>query len=64
MTIVGLLVTLLVVCLLIWGTRALLAAFSIGDPIATVVQVVLVIVIVLYLISAFGYGGGGALKIT
>lgn len=64
MTIVGLLVALIVVCLLVWACRSILAAFSIGDPIATVVQVILVLLVIFWLLSQFGVVGGPALRIT
>jgi hypothetical protein len=54
MTLVGLLIALLIFCVVIWAARQLLAAFGIGDPIATVVYVVLVIII---LLSLLGYSG-------
>ena len=54
MSIIGLLVLLLVFCLIIWAARQLLAAFSIGNPIATVVQVVIVLIFVLWLLEALG----------
>jgi hypothetical protein len=54
MSLISLLVVLLVFCLIIWAARSLLAAFSIGNPIATVVQVVIVLIFVLWLIEALG----------
>ena len=54
MSLLSLLVALIICCLLFWAVRAILAAFSIGDPIATLVYVVLVVVVVLYLVSAIG----------
>jgi hypothetical protein len=57
-SIIGLLVALVIVCLLFWAVTRILAAFSIGDPIATVVRVILVVLVVLWLISEFGFGAG------
>jgi hypothetical protein len=54
MSLIGLLILLLVFCLVGWCARQLLAAFAIGPPIATVVQVVLVLIFVLWLIEALG----------
>ena len=54
MSLIGLLILLLVFCLVVWCARQLLAAFAIGPPIATVVQVVLVLIFVLWLIEALG----------
>lgn len=58
MSIVALLVALVVVCLLWWAVTRLLAAFRVGDPIATVVKVVFVVLVVLWLVSALGFGTG------
>ena len=54
MTIVGLLVGLIVIGLVFWAARALMAAFGIGDPIATVVYVILVIGFILWLLGFVG----------
>ena len=54
MSIIGLLVILLLFCLLVWCARALMAAFGIGDPIATVVWVVIVVIFVLWLVQGLG----------
>jgi hypothetical protein len=64
MSIVGLLLVLIVVLLVFWAVRALLAAFSVGEPISTVVIVVLVVVVVLWLVTALGGGNLGNLRIT
>lgn len=64
MSVVSLLVTLIVVCLVFWACRSLLAAFSIGDPIATVVYVILVVIVILWLVGALGGGSLGPLRIT
>jgi hypothetical protein len=58
MNLIGLLVALLIFCVVLWAVRALLAAFSIGDPIATVVYVLLVLIFVVYLAGLFGVGPG------
>ncbi len=54
MPIVGLLVALVIFCLAWWAVSAILAAFGVGDPIATLVKVIFVILAVLYLLSAIG----------
>jgi uncharacterized membrane protein YwzB len=56
MSIIGLIVALLIVCLCWWAVTALLGAFGVGDPIATVVKVIFVVIVILYLLSAFGLG--------
>lgn len=54
MSIVSILVALLLVCVLFWAARALMTAFDIKDPIATVVYVVLVVLVI-----AWAFGGSG-----
>ncbi len=63
MDLVSLLVVLLVFCVVIWAARALMAAFSIGEPIATVVFVIIVLLVVLYVVQALGYVGGPHLRL-
>ncbi len=59
MSIISLLIILLIFCVVVWAVRALLAAFGIGDPISSVVQVVVVLVFVLWLINELGFIGTG-----
>jgi len=54
MNLIGLIVALLVFCVLIWAARALMAAFGIGDPIATVIYVVLVLFFLVWLLQSLG----------
>ncbi len=58
MPILSILVALIVVLLIFWACRTLMAAFGIGDPIASVVYVVLVVFVILYLVSLIGGGVG------
>ncbi len=51
MDIVTLLVGLIIIALLFWAVRALLGAFGIGDPIATVVYVLMVVIVILWLLG-------------
>ena len=51
---ITLLIYLLVACIVIWAARALMSAFGIGDPIATVVYVLLVILILVAILNASG----------
>lgn len=63
MSLIGLLIALVIACLVFWSVNAILGAFKIGDPIATVVKVAFVIVVVLWLVSAvFGVGPGIRLR--
>lgn len=52
MSILGLLVALVVLCLCWWAITAILRAFGVGDPIATLVKVVFVVIVVLWLLSS------------
>ena len=58
MPFISLLAVLLIFCLVLWCARMLLGAFGIGDPIASIIQVVIVIVFVLWLVQALGLIGG------
>lgn len=58
MNLIALLIVVLIFCVVVWAARALMAAFGIGDPIATVVYVILVIIALIFLVNALGYGGG------
>jgi hypothetical protein len=65
MSLIGLFIGLILVLLCVWAVRALLAAFSIGEPISTLVMVIVVILVVLFLIQALGGGHSlGNLRIT
>lgn len=60
--IISLVIGLIVICLLWWAITRLLAAFSIGNPIATVIQVIFVVLVVLWLIGLVsGHPVGGHL---
>ena len=59
MSLVGLLVVLLIFCVLVWAARALMGAFGIGDPISTVVYVIIVLIAVLWLLQNLGVLSGG-----
>lgn len=54
MSLLGFLIALIVFCVVIWAARALMAAFGIGDPIATVIYVVLVLLMLVWLLGALG----------
>jgi hypothetical protein len=64
MSLIGLLVALLVFCIVLWAARALMGAFGVGDPIATVVYVVLVLIVLLWIIQQLGYIGGPTLRVS
>jgi hypothetical protein len=54
MSLIGLLGVLLIGCVVLWAAKALLTAFSIGDPLRTVVYVILVLILLLWLVNALG----------
>ena len=58
MTLLSLLITVLIICVVLWAARALLLAFDVHDPLYTVVMVAVVVLVVLWLASQFGYGPG------
>jgi hypothetical protein len=58
MTLLGLLIAILIACVVLWAARALLSAFGLGEPLYTVV----VVLLVLWLASQFGYGPGLRLR--
>jgi hypothetical protein len=53
MTLIGLIVTLIVVGLILWAVRSLLPALSIPEPISTIIWVITVVLIVLWLLQRF-----------
>ncbi len=57
MSLLGLLVLLVVFCVIVWAARALLTAFAVPDPIATVVWVLIVLIAVFALLDQFGIVG-------
>lgn len=57
MSLIALLIAVLVVCVVLWCVRMLLAAFGVGNPIATVVYVIIVLIALVWLIQALGGGG-------
>lgn len=57
----SLLVLLIVAGTVLWAAKKLLAAFGIGDPIATVVYVLLVLVILFAVLGEFGFVNTGHL---
>lgn len=62
MSIVALLLTILIICVLLWAVQRLLAAFSVGEPISTVVYVLVVLLCLVYVLGHFGVGPGIQLR--
>lgn len=54
LTLVSLLVFVLVGCIVWWAVTKLLAAFGVGDPLATVVQVIVVLLLLALLLNYLG----------
>ena len=63
MSILTLLVMVIVACVVVWAVRSLMAAFGIGDPIATDVYVLLVVLFLLWFVQAFGLISVPALRL-
>lgn len=61
MTILTLLLIILVGCVILWGARSLLAAFQVGEPISTVVYVLLVVLVLIWILMQFGVVGSPSL---
>lgn len=59
MSLISLLVAIVIICALVWAVRALMAAFGIGNPIATVVNVILVVLVLYWLLGQLGALGSG-----
>lgn len=63
MSLISLLIVLLIFCVILWAARTLLAAFNVGNPIASVVYVIIVLVMVVWVIQSLGLVGGPVLSI-
>lgn len=56
MSLLTLLASLIVLLLVFWVVQRLMAAFGIGEPIATVVYVIMVIVVIVWLLGLISGG--------
>lgn len=56
MSLIGILIALIIIGVIFWAVRALIGAFGIPDPIATVVYVLLVLITLLWILNQIGYG--------
>lgn len=63
MSILSLLIGLIVILVVFWAVQRLLAAFGVGEPIATIVYVLLVVLVLLWILSTFGWIGGPVLRL-
>lgn len=51
MTLLSLLLTLVVVCVLLWAVRVLIGATGVPPPVATVIYVLVVLIVVVWLLQ-------------
>jgi len=58
MSLIGLLIALVIIGVIFWAVRALIGAFGIPDPIATVIYVILVLIILFWILGQLGVGPG------
>jgi len=61
---IALLLWLVVLCLCVWAAQAIMTAFSLPQPMQTLIYVAIVVVVVLLLIQLLGGGGVGTVRIT
>jgi len=54
MSLLGILLGILVLCVVVWAAKALMGAFGVGDPIRTVVIVALVILCLILFLQMLG----------
>jgi hypothetical protein len=59
MSLISLVIALIVICVVYWAIVQILAAFGIGNPVATVIKVLFVLLVVLWLVQAIGLVSGG-----
>jgi hypothetical protein len=63
-SLIGLLIALVVVCVLLYCTRLLLGAFAVPQPISTVIYVVVIVICLLIVLQASGlWGPWGTVRI-
>lgn len=64
-SLIGLLIALLVVCVVLYCTRLLLNAFAVPQPFSTLIYVVVIIICLLIVLQASGvWGPWGAVRIS
>ena len=57
MTLLGLLIVLIVLCLCFWVVQQLTAAFSVPETVRTVILVIMVVIVIVWLLSTLGVTG-------
>ena len=63
MSLIGILGALLLVCVVCWATRAVLTAFSVPDPLATIIWVVVILLCLFWFLSAVGVLPAGMVRL-
>ena len=58
LSLISLLVLIIVIGVVLWAAKSLMRAFGIGDPIATVIYVLLVLVLLIMVLNYFGVSTG------
>jgi hypothetical protein len=59
MSLIGLIVVVLILCVVVWAVRTLMAAFALPPPIQAVIMVLIVVIFVLWIVSQLGLISGG-----
>lgn len=57
MTLVGLLIVVIILCLCFWAVQTLTTAFAVPQQVRAVILVLMVVIVVLWLLSSLGHGG-------
>jgi uncharacterized membrane protein YwzB len=63
MNLIALLVAVIVICLVFWAIKSIMAAFATPPQIQTVVTVIFVLIVVLWLVGQGLLGGGPILRL-
>lgn len=62
MSLIGFLITLLIIAVILWGIRTILPALGLPEPIRTVIWVIVVVLCVVWLLSALTGWAPGPLR--
>lgn len=62
MSLWGLLIVVLILCLLYWAIHRITKAAGVPDIVIAALDVLLVIIFIVYVLGAFGYGPGISLR--
>jgi hypothetical protein len=53
---ISLLIAIVIICVVIWAVKALIAAFGLPQPLATVIYVIVVLIVVVWALRYLGFG--------